>query len=185
MSGMSDLAIEAEELFSADNFWAEWSRIEDHGMIMYAFAGLRWSWTSDLHYENTHRTVTEPYYLGGDGVRGSSPIFCSECAANFAIATGLEEISTNTLANPDDKYSVFVTKHPVSIETGDSVMNCPCGNALFSLVDIETIMNAAQRDEITLGQALDLIYLNGHFDRSERGLEVEYVQPLFKSGWYK
>jgi len=180
MSGMSDLAIEAEELFTADNFWAEWSKIEDHGLIMYAFSGLRWSWTSHLHYENEHRTVTEPYYLGGEGVRGSSLLFCSECAANFALATGLEEIANGTFANPDDLESVYLAKSQVSLETQDEVMTCPCGNALFSFVDIDKILNTVETGQIKLGQALDLIYLNGYYDGTGRAFSVEYVQPLFK-----
>ena len=182
MSAMSDLAIETEELFSSNNFWADWSKIEDHGLTMYAFCGSRWSWSGELHNERDHLTVTEPYYLGGEGVRGSSPIFCGECAANFATTTGLERISNGTYTNPEDPETVHLAKHQVSLETQQEVMSCPCGNAMFSFVDIGAIMNTAKQGQITLGQALDLIYLNGYYDGTGRAFAVEYCEPLFKSG---
>jgi len=180
MSGMSDLAIETEELFMSTNFWSEWTQIQDHGITMYAFCGSRWSWSGGLQHDNTHPTVTEPYYLGGEGVRGSSLLFCSECAANFALATGLEEIANGTFTNPDDPESVYLAKSQVSLETQDEVMTCPCGNALFSFVDIDKILNTVETGQIKLGQALDLIYLNGYYDGTGRAFSVEYVQPLFK-----
>ena len=180
MGKIKELAIETQELFTANNFWTEWTKIDDHGMTMWAFCGSRWSWTGDLHKENTHPTVTEPYYLGGEGVRGSSPIFCRECAIDFSSATGLEETKEGTFTNPEDPELVYLTRHKVSLQSVNSVMVCPCGNALFSFEDVEVIMEAVENKEITLGQAIDLIYLAGYYE-NEIGLsKVDFCQPIFK-----
>ena len=180
MGALKELAIETEELFTANDFWAEWVKIEDHGLTMYAFCGSRWSWTGDLHKENTHPTVTEPYYLGGEGVRGSSPIFCLDCAIDFSMATGLEETKEGTFTNPEDPDLVYVTKHKVSKNVTESVMVCPCGNALFSFCDVETILTATKNEQISLGQAVDLIYLKGYYEAKLFEADPEFCDPLFK-----
>jgi len=179
MGAMKNLAIETEELFTANNFWTEWTKIDDHGMTMWAFCGSRWSWTGDLHKENSHPTVTEPYYLGGEGVSGSSPIFCLDCAVDFSMATGLEETTEDTFTNPDDPQLVYITKHRVSKLVTDSVMVCPCGNALFSFCDFDTILTAVKNGEINLGQALDLIYLKGFYESKLFEEYPEFCNPIF------
>jgi len=179
MGALKNLAIETEELFSSNNFWTEWTKVEDHGLTMYAFSGSRWSWSGDLHHENTHRTVTEPYYLGGEGMRGDSPLFCLECAVAFSTATGLEQITENKFANPDDPNSVYIEKHAVSRTEKESLMICPCSNALFAFYDTDTMLDGYSQREITEGQFIDLVYLNGYYEGVLSPEFVEYCQPLF------
>ena len=179
MGKIKELAIETEELFTANNFWAEWTKVQDHGLTMYAFCGSRWAWSNKLQMVNHYPTVTEPYYLGGEGVSGDSPIFCLECAINFAMATGMQPAPDGTYASEEDSQSVYLAKHRVSHQSMSSVMSCPCGNALFAFYDVEVLAEANKNREITDGQMADLIYLNGFFDAKEKDYYVEYVEPAF------
>jgi len=182
MGALKQLAIETEELFNADNFWAEFTKVEDHGLMMYAFCGSRWAWSNRLHKDNTHPTVTEPYYLGGEGVSGDSPIFCLECAIDFAMATGMQPAPNGTYASEEDSQSVYLAKHRVSYQPMSGVMSCPCGNALFAFYDVEVLAEAKENQEITQGQMADLLWLNGYYEATEGVGMKPFIEPHFNRG---
>jgi len=179
MGAMKNLAIETEELFNADNFWAEFTKVEDHGLMMYAFCGSRWAWTNSLHKENNKPSTREPYYLRGEGVSGDSLIFCGECAVDFAMATGLQPAPDGTYASEEDPDSVQLAKVRVTTQYQREIRYCPCGNVLFYLYEIEAVAEEFEKKEMSLYQMLDLAFLQGYYDHVVNGDFIEYCEPMF------
>lgn len=151
MGAMKELLLSAEYVFTGgDELWDRWSEHEDHGLLVYAFAGGRWSWT-EVEESNS---LADAFFIGGEGVTGDSPIFCKRCALDLRDALDMEYHGNSHWTAKHSPKEVFIKQLELGTEEGE-VMHCPCGFVLFSLVSDETLMLEYDSGELPLDVLID------------------------------
>jgi len=146
MAAMKEIFTEAQELFlhSGANFWSEWITVDDHGLMVYAYCGAK------EVFQGRTETVPEldiAYTLGGEGVRNSVPIMCGECAHNLARFMNLVPVRNGDWQAEEYPESIAINRHPISRDN-NQVMQCPCGNYLFTFIDDSELKSLYEQGEI-------------------------------------
>jgi len=173
--------MDAEHLFtSGEQLWANWAKEEDHGLMVYAFCAGRYAWQEPHKKENNYPTVSEQYYLGGAGVRGDSPIFCGECAADLAAYLMLEVSSDNNYTAEEDPESVYLHRLKLTTEEKEEVRFCPCGNTMFDFYTTKAVIEAHLSGELSLASVADLMYIQGTIDQRLYAGQDTWCDPIWQ-----
>lgn len=185
MGAMKELLLEAEYVFTGED--KVWERLEevtgrefrggaklDLGLLVYAFAGGRWSWmpTSDTP------KLEDAFYLGGEGMDGDSPIICGFCAGVLAFTLGM---------NPDEQGGWTAEDAPIDVSIKplelprslQPLKQCPCGNYLFGLVSKDELMKAHTEEGMPLELMYDFVRELTYALQDAGGYELRTMEPYF------
>ena len=188
MGAMKELLLEAEYVFTGkDKIWERLEEVSgrefrggatlDLGLLVYAFAGGRWSWMETQ--EGTH--LYTAFYVGGEGVSGDSPIICECCAVDLAYALWMTsdfEGGWVTTSAPKE-VRIKPLKLPVSVEP---LKHCPCGNVLFGLVSKYELMEEFKSGEMPLEVLCDFMRELTYAYQDAGGFELRTLEPYFLTG---
>lgn len=178
MGAMKELLANAEYVFTGgDKLWERWADFDDHGLLVYAFAGGRWSWMETQ--DGTH--LYTGFFIGGEGVSGDSPIICECCAVDLAYELSMTSDGSGgwVTTSAPKQVGIKPLKLPVSVE---SLKRCPCGNYLFGLVSKDELIQEFKDGEMPLEILYDFVRELTYAYQDAGGFELRTLEPYFLAG---
>jgi hypothetical protein len=178
MGKMKALLYDAEYVFTGgDELWERWADFDDHGLLVYAFAGGRWSWMA----MERETTLEDAFFIGGEGVSGDSPIICHYCARDLGLALSMVPNATGGYETTDAPKQVTI--QPLELSRQEQALKqCPCGNYLFNLVEAEELEAEFERGEMPYTVLIDFSRELAYAFEEARGYQMRRLQPVFLAG---
>lgn len=142
MGAMKQLLADAEYVFTGgEELWERWKEADDHGLLVYAFSGGRWAFSDSVYETKQFNSLHNPYFVGGEGFEGDSPVICEVCAMDLieVISGALPESGLISLTM--EKNGVWIRQLEVERDYSE-LKECPCSNFLFNLVHPDDLFDA-------------------------------------------